>query len=95
MDRRTRIGMVGDEETLFGFLIAGIENTNENPNLVYVTYDTPEEDLRKSFRALTSRDDLAMILICDFVAERIEDDVSKYKETIPAILIIPSKCKRT
>ncbi|KAM0672561.1 subunit F of V-type ATPase [Ordospora colligata] len=95
MDRRTRIGMIGDEETLLGFLIAGIESTNETPNLVYVTHDTSEDDLRKNFRALTSREDLAMILICDFVAEKIEDDISRYKETIPAILIIPSKCKRS
>lgn len=91
MDRRTRIGIIGDEETLTGFLMAGIENVQDEPNLIQVSLTTSEEDLKKSFRMLTSRRDLAIILVCDFIAERLKEDIDAYTDTVPAILVIASK----
>lgn len=91
MDKRARIGIIGDEETLTGFLIAGVENTHDTPNLVHVTPATPDDDLKRSFHSLTARDDLAIILICDFVAEKLRDEIDTYRETVPAVLVIASK----
>ncbi|ADM11166.1 vacuolar ATP synthase subunit F [Encephalitozoon intestinalis ATCC 50506] len=93
MDKRTRIGIIGDEETLTGFLIAGVENVHDNPNLIQVTPSTTEDDLKRTFYTLTSREDLAIILVCDFAAEKIKEEINGYKEVIPAVLVIASKNK--
>ncbi|CAD26177.1 VACUOLAR ATP SYNTHASE SUBUNIT F [Encephalitozoon cuniculi GB-M1] len=95
MDNRTRIGIIGDEETLTGFLIAGVENTHDNPNLIQVASATSEDDLRRAFYSLTSREDLAIVLVCDFAAEKLKDEIDTYKEIVPAILVIASKNKYT
>lgn len=93
MDKRTRIGIIGDEETLTGFLIAGIENVQDDQNLIQVSLNTSDEDLRKSFRNLTNRKDLAIILVCDFVADKLKEEIGLYTETVPAVLVIASKNK--
>ncbi|AFM97918.1 ATPase synthase subunit [Encephalitozoon hellem] len=93
MDERTRIGIIGDEETLTGFLIAGVENVHDNPNLVQVTPDMAEDDLKRIFYSLTARKDLAMILVCDFAAERLSEEIDAYDEVVPAVLVIASKNK--
>lgn len=95
MDKRTRIGIIGDEETLTGFLMAGVENVQDEPNLIQVIQSTSEEDLKRIFCLLTSRRDLAIILICDFVADKLKNEIDSYKETIPAVLVIASKNKYT
>lgn len=93
MEGRTRIGIMGDEETLTGFLIAGVENTQDDPCLIQVSLSTSEDDIRRHFCRLTSRRDLAIILVCDFVAARLMHEIDSYKETVPAVLVIASKNK--
>jgi V-type H+-transporting ATPase subunit F len=94
MESRTRIGVMGDEETLIGFLIAGVESLYGDPNLVQVTEETPEEDLRRLFHALVKRRDIAIVLICDFVAEKLKEEIQEYKDPIPSLLEIPSKARK-
>jgi V-type H+-transporting ATPase subunit F len=94
MENRRRLAVMGDEETLIGFLIAGVENLHSDPNLVQVTEETSEEDLRRMFHVLTKRRDIAIVLICDFVAEKIRAEIQEYKDPVPSILEIPSKTRR-
>lgn len=93
MDERTRIGIIGDEETLTGFLIAGVESVHDNPNLAQVTPNTGEDDLKRIFYSLTARKDLAIILVCDFAAEKLKEEIDAYNEVVPAVLVIASKNK--
>ncbi|EEQ81897.1 hypothetical protein NCER_101494 [Vairimorpha ceranae BRL01] len=95
MDYKTHnsVGILGDEDTINGFMISGIQLDTKNPNLIQVTYNTPEEDLKKMFTKLILRKDLALILVCDFVYEKILEEIKKYDGLIPSIIEIPSKIK--
>lgn len=53
--------------------------------------DTPVSVMESSFKDLTSRDDIGIILINQHVAEEIRHLLNNYEETIPTILEIPSK----
>lgn len=92
-DLRTNIGIIGDEDTINGFMISGIEYNTKNPNLLQASYNTPEEDLKKMFNTLVMRKDLALIFICDFVYEKIREDIDQFDKNLPSILEIPSKIK--
>jgi V-type H+-transporting ATPase subunit F len=92
-DLRTTIGIIGDEDTINGFMISGIEFNTKNPNLFQASYNTSEEDLKKMFSTLIMRRDLALVLICDFVFEKIRDEIEKYDKDLPSIIEIPSKIK--
>ncbi|WUR04892.1 V-type proton ATPase subunit F (VATF) [Vairimorpha necatrix] len=90
---RTNIGILGDEDTINGFMISGVESNTKNPNLLLANYNTSEEDLKKMFNSLVFRKDLALILICDFVFEKIREEISKFNDDLPSIIEIPSKIK--
>lgn len=88
---RTKIGVIGDDETLSGFMIAGVRSSLEDPVLISVSSHTSDQDLKSWFIKLTHRADIAILFICDFVADKIRDDLNKYKQLLPSILEIGSK----
>jgi V-type H+-transporting ATPase subunit F len=88
---RTLVGILGDEETITGFMFTGLESNKENPNCIIVNKETPEDELTKHFTNLISREDIAILFICDFVFKKIEGKVISCKKLLPSILEIPSK----
>ena len=86
------IGIIGDEETVTGFLLAGIGERNENfSNFLKVTSETDTNQIRDFFQELVSNGRVGIILISQDVAERIRETLDAYDEIIPTILEIPSK----
>ena len=92
------IGVIGDEDTCTGFLLAGVGDKNPKkglgPNFFVVEKNTKQGDIEEGFRSLVSRDDIAVILICQHIANDIRyliDEHSMSKEPLPCILEIPSK----
>lgn len=92
---RNLIACVGDEDTVTGLLLAGIgqvtNETGKERNFAVVGNDAKTEDIQSIFNALTARDDVAIILINQHIADRIRYDVDAYTEAFPAVLEIPSK----
>ena len=86
------IGIIGNEETVTGFLLAGIGERNDHfSNFLKVTSETDTNQIRDFFQELVSNGKIGIILISQDVAERIRETLDAYDEIIPTVLEIPSK----
>ena len=56
-----------------------------------VDKNTAVTDIEEAFKSFTNRDDIAVIFICQYIAEMIRHLVDEHRKTIPAVLEIPSK----
>ena len=58
------LGIIGDEETVTGFLLAGIGERNENStNFMKVNSKTTNEQIDEFFHSLVTRKDIRIVLI--------------------------------
>lgn len=88
------LGIIGDEETVTGFLLAGIGERNaDSSNFMKVTSTTTNEQIDDFFTGLIKRKDIGIILIAQECADKIRDTLDAYNEIIPTVLEIPSKQK--
>ncbi|XP_013390202.1 V-type proton ATPase subunit F [Lingula anatina] len=87
------IAVIGDEDTCTGFLMGGIGEVNRHrqPNFLVVDKATSIAEIEDGFKALVTRDDIAIILINQHIAEMIRHIIDVYTQPIPAVLEIPSK----
>ena len=86
------IGIIGDEETVTGFLLAGVGERSENStNFLKVNTSTTNEQIEEFFHFLITRKDIGIVLISQDVADRIRETLDTYNEIIPTVLEIPSK----
>ena len=86
------LGIIGDEGTVTGFLLAGIGERSENfTNFLKVNSQTKNEQIEEFFHSLVTNKNIGIILISQDIADRIRDTLDAYNEIIPTVLEIPSK----
>eukprot|EP00668_Euglena_longa_P028754 GGOE01036075.1.p1 GENE.GGOE01036075.1~~GGOE01036075.1.p1 ORF type:complete len:125 (-),score=19.08 GGOE01036075.1:203-577(-) len=88
------IAIIGDEDTVTGFLLGGIGDLDPRKNatnFLMVDKTTPLTTIEASFKSFTTRNDIAIILINQSIAEDIRYLLNEYHATIPTVLEIPSK----
>ncbi|XP_009776814.1 V-type proton ATPase subunit F isoform X2 [Nicotiana tabacum] len=86
------IAMIADEDTITGFLLAGVGNVDLRRKTNYLIVDsTTVKQIEDAFKEFTTREDIAIVLISQYVANMIRFLVDSYNKPIPAILEIPSK----
>ncbi|KAL3647804.1 hypothetical protein CASFOL_008772 [Castilleja foliolosa] len=99
------IAMIADEDTITGFLLAGVGNVDlrRKTNYLIVDSKTTVKQIEEAFKEFTTREDIAVVLISQYglirlnirqtsrVANMIRFLVDSYNKPIPAILEIPSK----
>ena len=87
------MAVIGDEDTVVGFLLGGIGQLNKErkPNFLIVDKNTGVAQIEEAFRTFCTRPDIAIILINQHVAEMIRYQVDQHVASIPAVLEIPSK----
>jgi V-type H+-transporting ATPase subunit F len=87
------IGMIADEDTITGFLLAGVGNVDirKKTNYLIVDNKTTVKQIEDAFKDFTTRDDIGIVLISQYVANMIRFLVDSYNNPVPAILEIPSK----
>jgi len=87
------ISIIGDEDTCTGFLLGGIGELDKHrkPNFLVVDKNTSVSDVEEAFKSFSTRDDIAIILINQNIAEMIRHVLDNYTQPIPAVLEIPSK----
>mmetsp|Transcript_59412 Transcript_59412/g.67598 ORF Transcript_59412/g.67598 Transcript_59412/m.67598 type:complete len:131 (-) Transcript_59412:169-561(-) len=93
-ENATLIAIIADEDTVTGFLLAGIgeRNNKGEVNFLIVDAKTPKKLIEDTFRKFTSRGDIAMILITQTIAEKdLRHLINEHHDIIPSILEIPSK----
>lgn len=97
MAKRSLLAVIADEDSVTGLLLAGVgqvsnESGKETNFLTVVPGKTTKEDIAEAFDKFTSeRDDIAILLINQHLAELIRYKVDNYTAAFPAILEIPSK----
>jgi len=87
------IGIIGDQDTITGFLLAGIGNVDakRQKSFFVVTPKTPHAEIEKAFKTFTTREDISVLLITQSIADEIRHLLTDYDQLIPTILEIPSK----
>lgn len=86
------VAVIGDEDTVTGFLLAGVgHRTADSTNFLIVKQDTNLSQVEEAFRNLSQRDDVGIILINQHIASDIRHVLRDYNQTIPTVLEIPSK----
>ncbi|RAL16414.1 H(+)-transporting V1 sector ATPase subunit F [Aspergillus homomorphus CBS 101889] len=93
---RQFLAVIGDEDSVTGLLLAGIGHVTDGPdaqrNFLVVDSKTETSVIEKAFYSFTQeRQDIAVLLINQHIAERIRHAVDSYAEAFPAVLEIPSK----
>ncbi|KAH9524315.1 V-type proton ATPase subunit F [Bulinus truncatus] len=87
------IAVIGDEDTCVGFVLGGIGEMNKSrtSNFMVVDKNTSIGEIEETFKSYLKRDDIAIILINQNVAEMIRHVIDSHDLPIPAVLEIPSK----
>lgn len=87
------IAVIGDEDTVTGFLLAGVGHRDKKGSNFFVVdpQKTKIDDIEKAFRTFTSRQDISIVLVNQMVADEIRYLIDEYEEIIPTVLEIPSK----
>ncbi|XP_050363445.1 V-type proton ATPase subunit F [Argentina anserina] len=87
------IAMIADEDTVTGFLLAGVGNVDlrRKTNYLIVDSKTTVKQIEDAFKEFTTKDEIAIVLISQYVANMIRFLVDSYNKPVPAILEIPSK----
>ncbi|THF98121.1 hypothetical protein TEA_000513 [Camellia sinensis var. sinensis] len=80
-------------DTVTGFLLAGVGNVDlrRKTNYLIVDSKTTVKQIEDAFKEFTTREDIAIVMISQFVANMIRFLVDSYNKPVPAILEIPSK----
>eukprot|EP00051_Salpingoeca_urceolata_P026816 m.478859 g.478859 ORF g.478859 m.478859 type:complete len:122 (-) comp21243_c0_seq1:143-508(-) len=87
------LAIIGDEDTCTGFLLGGIGDINNKRerNYLVVGKDTGVAEIEDAFRSFVNRDDIAIILINQSIADDIRPLLDSHTKAIPSVLEIPSK----
>ncbi|EER97697.1 hypothetical protein BDA96_02G430800 [Sorghum bicolor] len=87
------IAIIADEDTVTGFLMAGVGNVDlrKKTNYLLVDNKTTVKQIEDAFKEFTTREDIAIVLISQYIANMIRFLVDSYNKPVPAILEIPSK----
>ncbi|KAK9869719.1 hypothetical protein WA026_003457 [Henosepilachna vigintioctopunctata] len=86
------IALVGEEDTIVGFLLAGIgERTGKEVNFAVVGHEATEEEIMSHIERFIVREDIAIILVTFEAAAKIKQFLVHYHSFLPVIMEIPSK----
>jgi len=86
------VAVIADEDTVTGFLLAGVgHRTASGSNFLVVKSDTKLDQVEEAFQNFSTRDDIGIILINQHIANDIRHVLKDYNATIPTVLEIPSK----
>eukprot|EP00915_Cephaloidophora_sp_WS-2016_P006527 GHVH01008809.1.p1 GENE.GHVH01008809.1~~GHVH01008809.1.p1 ORF type:complete len:136 (+),score=19.37 GHVH01008809.1:85-492(+) len=87
------VACIGDEDTVTGMVMAGIgqRDGRGSENWFVVTPQTKVTEIEDKFKEFTTRNNIAIILINQFIADKIRFHVDTYSEIVPTVLEIPSK----
>mmetsp|Transcript_15364 Transcript_15364/g.17099 ORF Transcript_15364/g.17099 Transcript_15364/m.17099 type:complete len:124 (-) Transcript_15364:1048-1419(-) len=92
-DGGSLLAVIADEDTVTGFLLAGVGHVNRTKatNFLVVDNKTQQSKIVEAFKNFTARDDIAVVLITQSIANDIRFLLDDYEALIPTILEIPSK----
>uniref|UniRef100_A0A1A9VFT6 V-type proton ATPase subunit F n=1 Tax=Glossina austeni TaxID=7395 RepID=A0A1A9VFT6_GLOAU len=97
-DVRLFIGIIGDEDTTLGFLLAGVGEASILPakNYMMVTNDNSVSEVEKFFVALYQNSKIGVILVASDIWHYLLPVYNgMIKRQLPIVLEVPMKCTMT
>ncbi|KAG1668467.1 hypothetical protein FOA52_005240 [Chlamydomonas sp. UWO 241] len=93
MDGGALVALIADEDTITGFLLSGVGNVDIRKKTNYLVVDskTTTKQIEQAFKEFVAREDIAILLISQNVANMIRLTVDQHQKAVPAVLEIPSK----
>ncbi|SBT35737.1 V-type proton ATPase subunit F, putative [Plasmodium ovale wallikeri] len=90
-----KIYIIGDEDSVVGFLLAGIgfRDGLGKKNFFIVNSKTNKAEIEEVFKEYTSKSDCGVILMNQQIADEIRYLVDLHDKILPTVLEIPSKDK--
>ncbi|KAI4838514.1 V-type proton ATPase subunit F [Plasmodium brasilianum] len=90
-----KIYIIGDEDSVVGFLLAGIgfRDGLGKKNFFIVNSKTNKAEIEEVFKEYTSKNDCGVILMNQQIADEIRYLVDLHDKILPTVLEIPSKDK--
>ncbi|GIQ86969.1 ATPase, V1 complex, subunit F, eukaryotic [Kipferlia bialata] len=86
------VAVIGDRETVTGFLLTGIgQDMDGEQNYFIASATTPKEELEAAFRRLTGRRDVSILFINQWVASMMRETVAAYTDITPVVMEVPGK----
>ena len=88
------VGVIGDKDTVTGFLLAGVGERNKRGEMNYLVVDekTSPKEIEDTFNRFLDAGNISVILINQKIAENfLRPLINNYDGIIPTILEIPSK----
>eukprot|EP00656_Telonema_subtile_P012913 TRINITY_DN16537_c0_g1_i1.p1 TRINITY_DN16537_c0_g1~~TRINITY_DN16537_c0_g1_i1.p1 ORF type:complete len:145 (+),score=50.07 TRINITY_DN16537_c0_g1_i1:2-436(+) len=87
--------MIADEDTLSGFLLAGVGSASgQEKSFMICDAETEVYEIEVQFVEFTERDDVAVVMLNQWVAHKIASTLQQYSKPVPAIVVIPAKESR-
>jgi len=91
------ISVIADEQTVTGFLLTGIGQRSKDgsTNFMICNKETTDQQLEEVFASYLARNDIAIVMISQTMAERVRNMIVEHnndeEKILPSILEIPSK----
>jgi V-type H+-transporting ATPase subunit F len=87
------ISVIGDVTTVTGLLLTGMgeRNAKGQTNFMVVDKETSDAMIEAFLKQLLHREDVAIVLISQNIAERVRSTIVDHTAIMPTILEIPSK----
>lgn len=84
------VAVIADEDTITGFLLAGVGDVDirKKSNFLVVDSKTTVRDVEAAFKDFTSREDIAIVLISQPIANMIRHVVSSYNKVGAGTVVV-------
>mmetsp|Transcript_9640 Transcript_9640/g.13262 ORF Transcript_9640/g.13262 Transcript_9640/m.13262 type:complete len:138 (-) Transcript_9640:408-821(-) len=94
--KESLIAVIGDEDTVTGFLLAGIgqRDSRGSSNFLVCDQKTSKAKIVNTFKEFCSRNDISIILVTQDIAVEMRKEIDEHDEVIPTVLEIPSKAAK-
>eukprot|EP00938_MAST-03A_sp_MAST-3A-sp1_P004864 g4864.t1 len=90
--RTQLLGVIGDEDTVTGFLLTGVGQSGAHGKNYYVVKkDTKASIIAQAFHNLANNPKIAILMINQHIANDIRHIINNFDRQTPTILEIPSK----
>mmetsp|Transcript_172 Transcript_172/g.240 ORF Transcript_172/g.240 Transcript_172/m.240 type:complete len:135 (-) Transcript_172:351-755(-) len=94
--KESLVAIIGDEDTVTGFLLAGIGQCDARgvSNFLVCDRKTSKVKIANTFRDFCTRRDISIILVTQDIATEIRKEIDEHEDVIPTVLEIPSKSSK-
>lgn len=86
---RENICVIGDRETISGFLLCGLGSFKEKENNFFFTDGVKDDLIKEAFNNFMNRKETLIIFITQEVSKKIKRATVTKQDPVPSVVVIP------